>query len=398
MNGFEKVSYKTRVFTRDFENTEKTVPILRFKKTNTYLSGSSPVKFYEVGGELYVHCSDGTLKKRVNNAFVSTGFTSTVIPLVAPIIKGGVKTVIFISDSAASAGGENVAGVPYGSFATSFVGRLFIASGDTVNYSEEFDFTDFTVGLNFGGFLKVDKADGDVLYMSGDKGKLVIVCEHAIYTLTICDEEYEFKMEKVSSPALSVRKDTFCNIGTAIYFLSGNRLYSFSDGKIKTAGETLCRYDINSFGMAGGKDELYVLPVTCGNNTYLYAYDTLQKSEIFLQIAGYVVASGRAVKTSDRFMYDITTGLDTDVTATEYSSEYDFGSCRKKSICRLEAHIGGSADVVVTGEGFFRATLTEKCNEVTCFVHGRKFNIAFENASSDFKLYRLTVHYIVYGE
>ncbi|MBR0189688.1 MAG: hypothetical protein IJQ23_04825 [Clostridia bacterium] len=398
MNGFERVSYKPRVFERNFGDTVKSSLKAHFKKTRIRVVGAIPVKFYDVDGDLYVYCSNGTLYKITNNALVSTGFTSAVPPLVAPIIKDGVKTVLFISDVTAKVGNESVSGVPYGTSCAYFAGRLFIADGDKIKFSEEFDFTDFTVGLSFGGFIQVDKADGEILYLYGDGKTLSVVCEHAAYTVTPYGEEYDFKLEKISSFALDVKKDTVFGTGDRVCFISGDGLCVFTGGKIKRAGEAISSVTVSSFKSAGGKGGLYVLPFTSGNAAYLYVYDTVKERETLQAVTGYTAFNGYAVKASDTYLYEIAVKTEAETVAAEYSGEYDFGSCRRKSVCRIEAHIRGAADIVITGDGHFSATLTEKCNEVSCFVHGRSFSITFESASEDFKLYRLAVHYIVYGE
>lgn len=398
MNGFDKVSYKPRVFERDFGDTVKSSFAAGFNKTQISVSGVTPVKFYDVDGDLYVYCTNHVLYKITNNAPVSTGFTSTVPPLVAPVINNGVKTVMFISDVSAKVGNESVSGVPYGTSCAYFAGRLFIADGDKIKFSEEFDFTDFTVGLSFGGFIQVDKADGEILYLYGEGEKLSVVCEHAAYTVTPYGEEYDFKLEKVPSFALDVKKGTVFGTGNRVCFISGDGFCVLAGGKIKRAGEALSSVAVSSFNAAGGKSGLYVLPFTSGNAAYLYVYDTVKERESLQALTGYTAFNGYATKTGDTYLYGITAATDTETIAAEYSGEYDFGSCRRKSVCRVEAHIRGTADIVITGDGHFSATLTEKCNEVSCFVHGRSFSIGFENASGDFKLYRMAVHYIVYGE
>lgn len=398
MNGFNKVSYKPRVFERDFSDTVKSSFAAGFKKTRISVSGYPPVKFYDVDGELYVYCSGGTLYKTENNALVSTGFTSTVPPLVAPVIRNGVKTALFISDVSAMVGNETVSGVPYGTSCAFFAGRLFISDGDKIKFSEEFDFTDFTVGLDFGGFIQVDKADGEILYLYGDGEKLSVVCEHAAYTVTPYGEEYEFKIDKVQSFALDVKKGTVFGTGNRVCFISGDGFCIFVGGKIKRVGEALSSVAVSSFNAAGGKNGLYVLPFTSANVAYVYVYDTVKECETLQALTGYVAYNGYATKTGDAYLYEITAAASIETVAAEYSGEYDFGSCRRKSVCRVEAHIRGRADIVIAGDGNFSATLTEKCNEVSCFVHGRKFSIGFENASEDFKLYRIAVHYVIYGE
>lgn len=398
MNGFGRVSYKPRVFERNFEDTVKSSLKIGFSKTQMSVSVLTPVKIYDVCGDVYVYCTNTLLYKIVNGLPVSTGFISIVPPLVAPVIKNGADTALFISDVAAKVGTESVTGVPYGTSCAYFAGRLFVSSGDKIKFSEEFDFTDFTVGLDFGGFIQVDKADGEILYLYGDGKTLSVVCEHAVYKVAPYGEEYEFKLEKVLSFALDVRKGTVFGTGDRVCFISGDGLCVLTGGKIKRVGGKISSVVLSSFSEAGGKGGLYVLPFTSGNTAYLYVYDTVTGGETLQALTEYAAFNGYAVKSGDTFLYEITASTDAETVAAEYSGEYDFGSCRKKSVCGIEAHIRGTADIVVTGDGVFRATLTEKCNGVSCFLHGRSFSIGFENASEDFKPYRIAVRYIIYGE
>ena len=186
--------------------------------------------------------------------------------------------------------------------------------------------------------------------------------------------------------------------GNRICFISGDDFCVFVGGKIKRAGGLLSALAVSAYGTAGGNKGLYVIALTAGGTRYVYAYDTVKDAET-LQLAGdYTVYNGYALKTGGTVLYVYAADISAETVAESYSAEYDFGSCAKKAVCRVEAHISGSADMTVTGDGIFHATLTAKCNEVSCFVHGRSFTISFSNASRNFKLYRLAVHYIIYGE
>lgn len=398
MNGFSGVSYKTRVFEKKFgERTEESRGIY-YTATSVSVSGVTPVRFYNADGEIYVYCADKSVVKVANNAVVSANFSSDVPPIIAPVMINGVKTTLFISDVGAKAGGETLTGVPYGKSCAFCADRLFIACTDRIKYSTEFDYTDFTTGLTFGGFIKTDDADGEVLFLAEDGGKLYAVCKRAVYVIKPYGEEYGFYSERISAFALDVKENTVFKTGNRICFISGNDLCVMVGGKIKVAGDALSALSVTAFGYAGGNNGLYVLPVTVGDNRYVYAYDTVKDAEI-LQLAGdYTVFGGYAVKTGAGTLYEISDRVERSTVAETYSGEYDFGTCAKKAVCKVEAHISGSAEISVTGDGVFRALLTEKCNAVSCFVHGRSFAVSFENASEDFRLYRLTVHYVIYGE
>ena len=297
-----------------------------------------------------------------------------------------------VSDSTAVAGETSVSGIPYGTSSAFCGGRLFIADGDKIKYSGEFDFTDFSVGLTFGGFIALDGADGEALFLAEDSGKLYVIAEHAVYRVSPYGEQFEFVSEKLSTFRLDVKKGTVYQTGNSVGFISGDDFCVLSGGKVKRAGKAISGCLGATFGIAGGFDGLYVLPVNLGTNKYVYLYDTENGTEALRDASGFTVAGRYAAKTNDAYLYKLAVGL------KPYSGEYDFGSCAQKSVSKVEAHITGSADIVVSGDGVFRATLTEKCNAASCFVHGRTFAIDFENASADFKPISLAVHYVIHGE
>ena len=398
MNGFNRVSYKTRVFERDFKSENELSAYATFSKTSFSAAGITPVKVYEVGGEIYIYCTDKNLRKKSNSVFLSTGFSSSVVPLIVPIILNGTKQTLFIGTTAAIEGGSTVSGVPYGASCAECAGRLFITDGSKIKYSEEFDFTDFSVGLDFGGFIELNGEDGDALFVAEDAGNLYVIAKHAAYILKPYGEQFEFTMEKLSAFSLDVKENTVCQIGNRICFLSGNDLCVMSGGKIKRVGTALYGLSTYTYAIAGGIDGLYVLAVNSGGKKYAYVYDTIGEKEVLQDAGVFSVFGGYAKKSGDNYLYKLTLKSDASARVKSYGGNYDFGSCAKKSVCKVEAHIKGSAEIVVSGDGIYRAAITENCNSVSCFVHGRLFNISFENASSDFKLSKLAISYVIHGE
>ena len=353
MNRLYRVSYKTRVFEREFTDEKQTGASVYFNKTAVTATGITPVKCYKANGEVYFYCSDKSVKKIVNGAFTSTGFIGDVLPLVVPVVKNGVKTVMFVSDVTAKIGEETVSGVPYGTSCAFCAGRLFIADGKKIKFSEEFDFTDFNTGLAFGGFVQVGENDGDVLFLGETGGKLYAVCEHAAYVLSPYGEEYEFTMEKIPSFELNVAANSVFQVGDRICFLSGKELCVLMGGKIKRAGKTLSTVAITANGIAGGGNGLYLLPVSSGSNGYVYVYDTLTDKESLNPAGGFTVAGLYAVKSGDDYLYQITAEISAATIGESYSDEYDFGSCARKSVCRVETHIRGNADLVASAVVFW---------------------------------------------
>ena len=397
MNEFNRVSLAKKVFKKEFTEKLQTKPVLNFTRTVIFTNSVVPIKFYRVNGEIYAYCADKTIRKVDGNAFDPLGFTSNSLPIILPVVISGENKVLFICDQTAVLGNQTVSGIPYGAAGAFCGGRLFIGDGYKIKYSAAFDFTNFNVGLSFGGFIEIDKSCGEIVYLCEDSGKLYVFTEHAILALTVFGAPFEFKLEKITYFDLSIVKNTVSNSGGSVGFICGKDFYMFSSGKVKLISTALHAFN-PTFGVAGGNDGAYFLPFTENNIEHTYAYEFATGREIAGMNAAYRVRGDYSMKIGDIRFYRTSIVMQTDVVTEQYSGEYDFGSCSKKALCRLEAHISGNCRLTITGDGSFSSTITEKCNSVSCFVHGKSFAITFDEASADFKLYRFVAHYVIYGE
>ncbi|MBQ9485408.1 MAG: hypothetical protein IJU83_01065 [Clostridia bacterium] len=393
MNGFEKVSYKPKEFKVNFTDKSVKTVSLAFKPAGINCA-ATPVRVYRAGDDLYAFFADGGLKKAVCGEFVPAGYNGATIPLVISALISGERKTLIIGENGATAGEEMFGNVPYGTTCTFFGGRLFTANGRRINYTTEFDYADFGVGRNYGGFIETPEEGGDVIFLASVKNALYAVCVHAVYEITAYGDQFEFKTRKTPSFYLDARKNSAAVSGDKICFISQNAPCVLSDGKIKRRA-VIGGINIIASGYAGAVGSLYLFAFSAGNAEYVYAYDTVSGEETLAAADGYEFVDGYAFKDGNLYTValcgEYTAGLNV------VSEKYDFGTCRKKAVCHVETHIKGSAELLVEGEGFFRTTLTESCNSATCFVHGREFRIAFENRSADFKAYGMTVRYVVYG-
>lgn len=414
MNGFYNVSYKTQVYERDFTSGEKNgsnatsvFQSFAFENAFFYRSGFIPVKEYRLNGDVYFYCSDKSLRKVSGNTFINAYFSSDVAPLIIPVVYGGAKKIMFVGKSGntvkAQIDGESISGVPYGSSFAFYGGRLFIADKNRLYFSEEFDFTEFTVGTLFSGFLETDEKSGDVLYLFGGKDGINIVCKKGIYLLTPYGEATDFTLKKVPTFYLEIAENSVCESGDAVYFLSGKMICVLSGNSVKSVGKAALEYNFIG-GVSGVTDGIYCLPITVNGNRFLYAYDTFSGVEKIISAGNFYPVGSYAYKTSDNTVYTVKrkyeqdsvtdASLDTEV---DFNGDYDLGTCLKKAVCGIEAHITGSATINLTGDSSFSATITEKCNSVSCFVHGRSFNITFTEPSADFTVKKIRIRYVAYG-
>ena len=417
MNGFGKVNYKEKAFTADFTGRSGTqanvngssVTDISFADASIARNDFTYIKFYDVNGETYAYCDNLYVKKVVNGALNSVNVNSDTPPLIETITYNGQQKTLIIgkrnSTLKAVVGGVNIStvGLPYGQSAAVAAGRLFIADNKRLYYSSEFDFTTFTVGVNAGGFIDVQDEDGDILYLAEIGGVLYIVCKHSVYRLTPYGEQHDFTLKKITSAYIDVREKSAVKCNDTVYFMSGGDLFAITDGKVKVVGKTL-RFTTFTNGFGDTVCGLYLLPVTVGTAKFVYFYDSVNGTEGLKDAGDYIVTGKYAYKTSGGTTYRINktvaeggTGTVVSAETVGYDGEYDFGTCLKKAITGVEAHITGSATMTITGDGFKTVTLNAKCNSFTCFLHGRSFSVAFTNKSSDFALRKLKIKYITYG-
>lgn len=398
MNDFAKVSYKPRVFKRNFSDTVKIVDKLTYTRTSVATLSTSPVRFYRCNGDTYAYCTDKKVRKIQGMEFLFQDFTSNVVPLILPVIINGEKKVMFVSDETAKIDGQTVSGVPYGCSGAFQAGRLFIADGSKLRYSDDFDFVNFSVGLDLGGFIELDQDAGEIVYVAKNGDDLYVIAEHAIFSLSPYGNPYEFQMKRLPTFGLSIVKNTVFGENGIIGFMNGRDFCVLSSGKIKFVSAALNTFGNYTVGVADGYNRLYVLPLTLNRVNYVFAYDFELKKEILEPMGNYVVAGEYAAILTDIRFYRTSINAVTETVSDPYDGEYDFGTCARKSVCKVEAHITGSAEMVIAGDGVYRATITERCNCVSCFVHGRIFNVNFTNTSSDFKISQLVITYVIHGE
>ena len=398
MNGFNKVSYKVRTFKRDFTKEREAVLLnaVKYCETTIPVLGYMPVKVYRVNGFVYVYCDDkSVIKITSRSSFQSTGFTSEVPPLIISVIRNGARKVLFVGTNSAEIDGQSV-DVPFGESYAEFCGRLFIAAGRKIYYSAEFDRTNFSEGLDFGGFIETDVQAGNIVCLAVASGKLAVLCEHALYELSPFGESFGWTLSRITDKRFNATTGSACGTENGMCFISDGVLYLLSDGKITAVGKELNEYAVTETAKAEFYDGLFVLPFVSGEKSFIYLYDVASGKTAVKECGACVPAGAYGYLYGSNVLL-VLKKQDGEITVSGADGEYDFGTCLKKAVLGVEAHINGYATINIEGEGVFRATINDRCNAVSCFVHGRSFKIAFTDVSEDFKIYGLTVKYTVYG-
>ena len=127
---------------------------------------------FALGKDGYMYTlKDGSLKK-ISNAVYSSG-TPTVVSI---LDNGQTKTLIINGygrvEVVDSNGSVLTYILPKGNVATQYNGMLFIAQGNTINFSTPNNFSDFVMSLDRAGLIKTDEKDGEVVALIVNDGKL----------------------------------------------------------------------------------------------------------------------------------------------------------------------------------------------------------------------------------
>ena len=395
--GIDFSALKTYEYVKDISKS-------RNKRVFSYVGGenfqfpSSVKKIYEIGEDVYLRDSYGFLYKRINGTFSMVSGTQFGTDLkFIPVIYGGDKVTLVVTPSAAELCFNNLTptqvSVPYG-ILRFYAGRIFVASGKTLYYSDLFDFTSFSVGGMRGGFINVEDTDGDISGIEEKDGKLFLVCENSILSVTAFGQPSEFKMEKVCGN-YGVLSGTVAKAGNNVYFVSGNQVKKFDGKNIETVSSALLSETV--LGEAEGYAGKYVVTIQRNTTRLTYVYEDDTGEEDIVSLPPYAQCSGAVVvRLSVNKVFRLTGSYAEVFPDTETVT--DFGTSKKKAAIAADVSITGSAVLNIKGETeTVSKQITNGENYMQFNVTGRSFRVYFTDTSSNFSLNRLKIIYAVFG-
>ena len=396
VKGIDFSALKTFEFKKDLEKS-------RQKRSFSYVQGenfaspSGVKKLCETETDLFLVSADGFLYKRASGVFSKVSETQFGTDLrFIPVIYGGDKAILVVSPSTAEICYGNTAtqvSVPYG-IIRFYAGRIFVANGKTLYYSDLFNFTSFSVGTMQGGFINVEDTDGDICGIEEKNGKLFLVCENSIISLTAFGQPSEFKMEKVCAN-YGVLSGTVAKAGDNVYFLSGNQVKKFDGKKIETVSSALLSETVLS--EAEGYSGKYVVTIQRNTTRLTYVYEDYTGEEDVVSLPPYALCSGAVVvRLSVNKVFRLT-GAYTD-TIPETETVTDFGTSKKKAAVAADISVTGSAVFNIRGETeTVSKQITNGANYIRFNVTGKSFRTYFTSASDNFSVNRLKIIYAVFG-
>ena len=225
------------VYTRDAEEPEKMRGTSRIGSTNLG-GGVSGLVDYDEGTRLIACAVDGKVYERASGDFSQstngTGFNTTATTRWSGGMFYGATTsanLLIISNGidtpkkyTSGAGVSALSGSPpsTGKFGVSFLGRWWLAAGDTLSYSVVNDAEDWTTG-NGGGSIQIDRGSGDITGLHVFAGNLLIFKRRKVYRILPVSTISQTSVRELSSGIGCVSHHTIAEgKDSTLYFQSDN--------------------------------------------------------------------------------------------------------------------------------------------------------------------------------
>lgn len=349
----------------------------------------------EADGELFVYCDDKKVYIKTADGYVGAcDETFENAPDIIGITVTGDKRFL-ITDGIKSAitGKVGALSVPVkGDCFAVFAGMLFAASGRVIRFSAPFDFANFSVDLNLGGYFETEIRDGDVRYMAEQNGKLCVVCRHSIIYLTVFGDRTDYLAERLQTGYLDVKKDSVVKIGEKIFFIT--------NGKLGELGSSLKTYDVlyadavKNAGKAQTFGGYYILPFTSdGKFKTLYCDTDGDGFSAYAAEGGGMISDGGTFYDSQKNAFYTFTENSETVEADAVGG--DFGTCALKAVINISLCCDGDGYITATGDFGERVfSLKKGCNVIGCNLTSKRFSFSQTGTFAE----EIKIKYRIYGE
>ncbi len=346
-------------------------------------------------GEFFAYCDDGKVYRKTADGYaIASQETFDSAPDIVEITVTGEKRFLLIGENECAITGEaepldvSIKGDCYAVFA----GMLFVATGRTIRFSAPFDFTNFSVNLELGGYYEVEARDGNVRYMTEKNGKLCVVCERSIVYLEVFGDRTDYRAERLQVGYLNVVKRSAVKIGETIYFITNGKLAALNSS-LKTY-DVLYKDAVKNAGKAHTAAGYYLLSFSSGGKNKTLYCDT--DGDAFAANAadcgGDICDGGIFYDSEKGGFYAFAENAET-VAGDVMQS--DLGACELKTVTGASLCCDGDGYLTVSGDfGEKTFALKKGCNVVKCNLVSRRFSFSQTGAFAD----EIKIKYRIHGE
>lgn len=174
--------------------------------------------------------------------------------------------------------------------------RLFVADGFRVRFSAPLS-SDFSEGLQAGGYVDLPSSAGKVLHMISYKEKLFLFREQGITLLRASGDPLGFSAEAIPYSCGRAIPGSFANCGRTVLFLTESGLYSFNGNYCSLLEECGAAHVSRSHAIeAVSADGKYYATVHACGEDCLYCVDPLRKRGHFIRVRPQSLAGGRRLR------------------------------------------------------------------------------------------------------
>ncbi len=295
-------------------------PSVRFINHSTLPDGVCAVRTFCVEGKPYAQGSDNRIyvyEKSTWTPICNTLFTAPV-NVISIIYEGEKRLLIFSAEKAVIKGlGEIEVALPEHELYAYTAGMLFMAKGNVLRFSKPFNFTDFTVDLELGGYLETEADLGEIVGIKGENNGVTIVCKNGIARLTTVGERTEYTFKKYDIPFIDVVPKSFASTPDAVCFISENSFCTFKKGALTSDTLPFDMTDAQITDNAVSARGFYLLPMRLkGVDTdYVYCREgSLRKSASTVSATKSWSYNGSSGKTTCKqgFLFDGRVALSND--------------------------------------------------------------------------------------
>lgn len=380
---------------------------------------------YFAGGRVFAYCSDNLVYECVSGEVSGTGGNSgdsgagagnsfikavsaTFLkePLIIPVTDCGEEKIIVSGEEGAyllyfdKETGERKsvsADIPYGTDFAICDGRLFIANGKNLYFSEEYDCLNFSVGTENEGIIKTDGSDGGIVALQTAGDELYILCKRRILVLTPKGDIAEWTLKKENTRSFSVDDGYGAGCGSNLVFRAEKRFYVYNGKTLKVAKSKLNDRFAIYYDKAVSALGALVCRAFIDDGEKIYVYDPETEEEFILpRYCGVSKTGGYATDAQGKKIYKLTSGLTSDgyggapasaggspSAVNRLGGNYDFGNCKRKTLVKVAIKAKGAGTVKIRGDSAVKSyDVANGYTEINVGITSRRLRLEFSSSKA----------------
>ena len=404
-----KVDLKT--ITTDLELIEESVSTeeqkeISFEETRYKLPGRiTPKRFYMVGGEIFIYSATYKVAKYFpeSNFFDDACDTSFYTePKIACVKNNFEETFLIFSDDKALFLNQPLEIFSLGkvsAFCVSF-GKVFTANGRELFVSYGFNINEGSHNFNKEFCFKTEPDEGDIIEIIAREDCVLLICQRKIISVSYTKKLGELVIERISTPLFNAEKNSVCDFGEKIVFLSNDKIAIYKNKSIEFVDVFEgVKFDSKVAPCSQADVSLFLIPYKEGSNKKILIFDVEEKNfhQLDFNMVG-LSKYGGFFENSDKKIWFIKRKTLLSNVINKGSMTFNFNDLCKKILLNIIVKVSGSALLNISGDfGSKEYQLVDGINNINCNLTSREFNMELKEKSSDFTCEKMQLTYCKVG-